>query len=212
MEKREAAISNLLESYRAKYNRRSHEGEAAEEGPHNAVYINPAVSFVSSDDGISVQATSVIDKGTVVMRVPQTERISLTNYHNTISSTSVTKILKDIQAKFHNIEHQLVPELGCLHDMYRYGDICLAVAMMHELTNTEAENIYPQGWPSPQDLRESHYPLWDPNNNVACNDYCRELIPCNHWNDMQKVCDMLLTRSCGPLLSRREPSKLFYLP
>ena len=166
MEKREAAVASLLESYRAKYNRKSHQGKTAEEGPHNAFYISPAVSFISSHDGISVQATSIISKGTVVIRVPQTERVSLTNYQNTISSPTVKKILRDIQANFHAIEHQLIPEIGCLHDMYRYGDICLAVAMMHELTNADADNIYPQGWPSPKDLRESHYPLWDPNNNV----------------------------------------------
>ena len=149
---REEAIASLIASYRVKYNQGTNVIT-------NVFHVNPAVSFTSTHNGISAQATAAISEGTVLVRVPDTERVSLSNV-----SSSVKTLLKDIHDKYHQVENKEVEDFGCLNDMYRYGDICLAVAMMYDLT--KEEKIYPKAWPSPKDMRESHYPLWDPKEDV----------------------------------------------
>lgn len=145
---RQEAIQNLLTIYQDKYNNANES--------NSAFFLHPSVSFVvdERDGGISVRATKDIPKGTSLLRILQSERVSLTNADPKLKKG----LLNDIQAAYHRVKNDYVEALmGCLNDIYRHGDFCLAIVILQDLAQ---EKPYTKTWPTVEDMRQYYYPVW----------------------------------------------------
>jgi len=152
MTNRLVPIQELIASYKKKYSN------------VDSFLIHPGINFVASSDGggITVKANQSIPKGNPIMVIPETERVSMTN----VFSSSLRKVLKDVKSKFHKFQNSTVPTISGnvkLDDVYRYGDIGLAIVIMHDLTqqgqNSQTSSCT-KTCPSLHDLQQYYYPLW----------------------------------------------------
>ncbi|CAB9520250.1 expressed unknown protein [Seminavis robusta] len=162
---RQEGIQSLIDFYQQTYNNKTND-KTKKTNELGAFYVNPAVSFVSSpENGVSVCATQAIPNGTVLLRIPQQERVSLTNIANAnanhnqdaVSNTQelIMQVLKALRTQYNAVAG------GSNHSVYPHGDILLAMVILHDLVD---QKPYTQAWPSPEDFQNQYYPLWDPSN------------------------------------------------
>jgi hypothetical protein len=82
---REDAVNELIERYKGKHDAAS------------SFFVHPSITYYSDDtSGVGVRANQNIAEGTVVLRVPDVERISLSNILPA-STKSVKLVLKKVQ-------------------------------------------------------------------------------------------------------------------
>ena len=142
---RKQGIEDLIKHFAAKYS-----GSRSLAG---AFYIGD-IAFHSDTSGVSVVATEDITKGTVLLRLPKAEHLSWKN-----DSTSA-KLCTDIKRKYNRVAHLAVPGASsALQTSLPHGDICLAVALLHDLAQ---QKTFTLTWPSVEEFKEKAYPVWNP--------------------------------------------------
>jgi MYND finger/SET domain len=150
---REDAIAELIEHFKRKYENAS------------SFFVHPSITYYSDEiSGIGVRTNQNIAQGTVVLRVPDVERISLSNILSA-STKSVKLVLEKVQADYLAVQDTFVSGMGCLGDIYPYGDICLAVAILSILANGSKSKVFisvAKTWPSLEDFEKYCYPIWFP--------------------------------------------------
>lgn len=142
---REAAIAELVAVYKSKYQNKK-----------DAFFLHSSVTYYSDEiSGVGVRANQDIPKGTIILRIPDAERVSIDN----IAPNEIKDIIRKIQADYVAMQDKFVSGLGRMSDIYVHGDIVLAVVILEIITRGDGPT---KTWPTLDEFTNYCYPIWFP--------------------------------------------------
>ncbi|CAB9505634.1 expressed unknown protein [Seminavis robusta] len=149
------AIATLISFYKNKYSSSS----------NNAFFVHDSIEYYSDEQtGVGVRARQDIPQGTTVLKVPDAERVSLSNVPTWMTSKKAKAALTKVQDDYLQVQQTFVSGIGCLGDIYPYGETCLTVCVLHLLAaaNQHKFDHITQAWPTVEEFETYCYPIWFP--------------------------------------------------
>jgi len=161
---REDAIANLIQAYQEQYN----------SSTSFSFFVSPLISFVATDEygSIAVHAREDIPPNTLLLQMPKKTRVTTYSRDKVLQ-----KLLKDLEISYQQHADDVITtnvpgEMSKLQGIIEYGELALAVVLMHALAKSanaddnvkkEESILYKvlQTWPTLEELRGC-CSIWEP--------------------------------------------------